>query len=143
MQGQCLCGKVKYEVAGDAFGIYQCHCSQCRKITGSSSNSSCLISEQAFEWMAGESNITVYFDKSGYRSDFCKSCGSPVPNKFKDASLYWVPAGSLEGSDVLKVAAHICTASKAKWDEIAENGAHYDNVPKLTELLKLVLKMES
>jgi len=139
MQGQCMCGKVKYKVTGVVPGIYQCHCSQCRKITGSSSNSSCIIRDAAFEWIEGELNITTYSDVSGYRSDFCKFCGSPVPNKFKKSSLYWVPAGSLEDSSNLKVVAYICTASKAEWGEIPRGGVQFESIPELKELLKLVL----
>jgi len=34
--GSCLCNKARYEITGN-MGVFQyCHCSRCRKITGSS-----------------------------------------------------------------------------------------------------------
>jgi hypothetical protein len=73
LNGQCLCGAVKFLLRAMPSQIYQCHCSQCRKITGSSANASCIIAEENFEWQQGESNIASYIHESGYRSDFCKT----------------------------------------------------------------------
>jgi hypothetical protein len=36
MKGECLCGDVEFEIKGDLPNLYQCHCSLCRKVTGSS-----------------------------------------------------------------------------------------------------------
>ncbi|RPH66319.1 MAG: aldehyde-activating protein, partial [Hyphomicrobiales bacterium] len=33
--GSCLCGDVRFEIAGDFEKFYLCHCSRCRKDTGS------------------------------------------------------------------------------------------------------------
>ncbi len=38
MHGQCLCGAVKFEILGPLPKLYQCHCSLCRKQSGSASN---------------------------------------------------------------------------------------------------------
>ena len=32
--GSCLCGAVRFEVAGDFERFYLCHCEHCRKDTG-------------------------------------------------------------------------------------------------------------
>jgi hypothetical protein len=34
LKGSCLCGVVKYEVTGEPSRFYHCHCSRCRKVTG-------------------------------------------------------------------------------------------------------------
>ena len=34
LKGSCLCGAVKYEVTGEPKRFYHCHCSRCRKATG-------------------------------------------------------------------------------------------------------------
>src|SRR6202034_265236 len=34
VKGSCLCGAVKYEVTGEPKRFYHCHCSRCRKVTG-------------------------------------------------------------------------------------------------------------
>lgn len=60
MKGQCLCKAVQFNIEADSIGIYQCHCSECRKITGSASNSSCIVPASQFYWVQGESNISSY-----------------------------------------------------------------------------------
>ena len=34
VQGSCLCGEVRYEIAGGLRSITNCHCSMCRKAHG-------------------------------------------------------------------------------------------------------------
>lgn len=138
MIGKCLCGRVEFEILGTVPNIYQCHCSQCRKITGSSSSSSTLVRIDSFKWMKGQEFITSYLDVSGYRSDFCSRCGSPVPNPIANKSLYWVPVGLMEDIQPIKIVAHLCVASKAAWDVISAEGAQFEAVPELPDLISLL-----
>jgi hypothetical protein len=48
MRGSCLCGKIEFEVTSYPTKIYQCHCSLCRKHSGSSSNSSLVVEATSF-----------------------------------------------------------------------------------------------
>ena len=79
MRGNCLCGAVVFEIVGEAPRLYQCHCSLCRKQSGSTANSSLLIESESFRWLGGEDRISSYVKEFGFRSDFCSRCGSPVP----------------------------------------------------------------
>ena len=79
MKGECLCGSVSFEIEGDLPNLYQCHCSLCRKATGSSANAATLVNEEHFRWLSGQSEIRSFQKPTGYRSDFCSVCGSPVP----------------------------------------------------------------
>lgn len=139
-RGKCLCGTVQFSLEGHRFGLYQCHCSECRKISGSHSNASVLVPLQQFNWHSGEARITAFTHRTGYRSDFCSTCGSPVPNRLKDLAWYWVPAGLLNPEADLQVKAHICLASRAGWDLIARQGRCYDSVPDLDELLSVLAR---
>ena len=138
--GQCLCGTVIFTIDERPSGIYQCHCSECRKITGTSSNASCLVSEKSFSWVIGKSSISSYTHKSGYRSDFCSTCGSLLPNKIDDKPLYWVPVGTLKNTQEMQVKAHLCISSKASWEKNIEAGIQYPNVPDFQELCKAIGK---
>lgn len=137
-EGQCLCGAVKFSIKGTNLGLYQCHCSECRKITGSNANSSVIVPETLFSWVEGEEKITSYTHSSGYRSDFCSSCGSPAPNKIKNKPLFWVPAGALSQSALLEVKAHICISSKAAWETSDLTGTQYNEVPSFEKLLEVI-----
>ena len=129
MRGICLCGTVEFEIAGEVPRLYQCHCSLCRKQSGSTSNSSLLIKSENFRWLRGEDRISSYVKESGFRSDFCSRCGSPVPNPLRRTSYFWVPSGLLDGSTPLTVGVHVCVGSKASWDVIPEGGVQFEHLP--------------
>lgn len=138
MQGKCLCGEVGFAVSGDLPNIYQCHCSLCRKATGSASNSALIVSSEHFQWVHGHERITSYVKETGYRTDFCSKCGSPLPNPIKGGTQYWIPAGLLDDETNIEIAAHLHVGSKASWDEVASNGVQYQEAPDLESLLKVL-----
>lgn len=139
MKGRCLCGDVAFELQQPVPNLYQCHCSLCRRVTGSSANAALRIPAAQFSWLDGRDNIAEYETDSGYQSHFCRRCGSPLPNPTAGGRLYWVPAGLLEDADGIELGAHLYIASRADWDIIAEAGERYDEMPDadaLDELLR-------
>lgn len=130
MKGSCLCGSIAFELSGDLPPIYQCHCSLCRKVSGSSSNSALIVPSKRFKWTAGEKHIRSYSSPSGFKSDFCAQCGSPVPNISSNGDAYWVPAGLLSEMVDTKVAAHVYVGSRANWDV----GFKDDNIAQFEEM---------
>lgn len=142
MKGQCLCGAVIFEIVGEIPNLYQCHCSECRKSTGSSANAATFVSSERFRWIQGKDRISSFKKDSGYRNDFCSNCGSSVPNPLRDTSKVWIPAGLLEETDNLKVVAHLYMNSKASWETSAQDAEEYDGSPGL-EVLNNVLNKQS
>ena len=138
MRGQCLCGQVEFEIDGSHLKLYQCHCSLCRRQSGSSSNTSAIVGNTNFRWLRGSEFIASWKKESGFRSDFCSTCGSPLPNPLRNLPYYWVPAGLLEEYDGLEIVAQLCVTSKASWDSISPQGARHDELPKLSELVALL-----
>ena len=135
MRGSCLCGTIEFEIAGDLPRIYRCHCSLCRKQGGASSSSALIVDAENFRWISGEGRISSYVRPTGFRSDFCPRCGSPVPNRLRDTPFYWVPAGLLDDGAGLAVGAHLFVGSKAPWDELPSGGTRHDTMPGLPELI--------
>jgi hypothetical protein len=129
MRGACLCGNIEFELNGDAFQIYQCHCSLCRKQSGTVSNAATIVPGAHFRWLRGTEGITRWRKDSGFSSHFCSTCGSPVPNPLLDLPYYWVPAGLLDDDAQLKLIAQLHMASKAAWDVAEASGTHYEALP--------------
>ncbi len=138
MRGHCLCGQVEFEIDGEHLKLYQCHCSLCRRQGGSLSNAATIIPNGKFRWLRGAELISSWQKESGFRSDFCSTCGSPVPNPLRNLPYFWVPAGLLESNGGLEVVAHLCVASKASWDSTPLHGACYDELPNLSEFIALL-----
>lgn len=116
MIGKCLCGQIEFEVSGALPNIYRCHCSLCKKATGTSSCSGVVVGYENLKWISGTDKIKSFTKENGFRTDFCSDCGSPVPNKMNVGDYMWIPAGTLEGDIESKIAAYIFTANKAGWE---------------------------
>ena len=129
MHGRCLCEQIHFEVAGTDFKLYQCHCSLCRRQSGSSSNAATIAANRNFRWVRGEELIASWVKPSGFRSDFCSVCGSPVPNPLRGLPYVWVPAGLLDGGGQLEIIAHLHMASKAPWDSSLPQGSCHEALP--------------
>ena len=138
MRGKCLCGAIEFELDGDLPNLYQCHCSLCRKVTGSSANAAFRIAADQFEWISGSGKIREFVTETGFKSHFCATCGSPVPNLTSNDSAYWIPVGLLEGTSELELVAHLYVASRASWDVIEDAGKQFDKMPDAEVLDRLL-----
>jgi hypothetical protein len=117
-KGNCLCGALHYEIYASKGEIYQCHCSKCRRVTGSSSNANIVVDGNDLTWLKEPVELRQFVTPEGWVSSFCSVCGSKAPCKDERHGIYYVPAGSLDGDEGLSVAMHIYVGSKAGWDVI-------------------------
>ena len=138
MRGLCLCGEIEFEISGKVPNLYQCHCSLCRRQGGSLSNAATIIDALALHWICGRSSVASWTKSTGFRSDFCSKCGSPVPNPLRDKPYYWIPAGLLESPETLTIAVHLFVGSRASWDLTPLTGKAYDTMPTLSKLTSLL-----
>jgi len=96
-----------------------CHCSKCRKVSGTASNANLMIAREGLRWVSGEETLCRFALADGWGVWRCATCGSPAPMLHPGGGAYWVPAGLLDSDPGLRVAGHIFVGSKAPWDEIA------------------------
>jgi len=113
--GSCLCESVSFSVAVTQTKLYQCFCSLCRKATGTQSNAAFIVADKHFTWNSETSFISSYQKATGFRSDFCSKCGSPVPNILRNRPYYWVPAGLMEHGFQASFTKQIFIADLAEW----------------------------
>ncbi|MBD3655701.1 MULTISPECIES: GFA family protein [Marinobacter] len=140
MNGECLCGEVQFEIQGDLPNLYQCHCSLCRKATGSAANAATFVHQQNFRWLSGQARVTSFQKPTGYRSDFCSVCGSPVPNQLRDTELVWIPAGLLREDFDAAVNVHLHLDSAAAWEGDSRNCLRLGGGPESLDALYRALK---
>jgi hypothetical protein len=116
--GSCLCGTVEFEITGAFESFFLCHCSRCRKGSGSAHASNLFSTSASISWLNGEDQIKRYqLPKTRHEKCFCLNCGSPLPKFQSDIGLLVVPAGSLDSTVDIQPDAHICYANRADWDE--------------------------
>lgn len=128
--GSCLCGDVRFEVEGDFAHFYLCHCSHCRKDTGSAHAANLFSSNAHLAWTSGQESVKP-FTLAGTRhsKSFCSRCGSALPHVQMDGALVVVPAGSLDCDAPIRPKAHIFVASKAGWDHELEAVPKVEGLP--------------
>ncbi len=129
--GSCLCGKVSYSLTGD-MGIFQyCHCSRCRKFTGSAHASNLFARPDEFTWISGEELVQQYEpeDTKYFATAFCKTCGSSLPWSSKGGNVIVIPAGTLDDDPVTRPKWNIFCASKAEWYVDSADLPHHDELP--------------
>ncbi len=123
IQGECNCGAVQARIEEDPEGLHVCHCSICRRYSGTNGNVVVVVENASFSWLSGEDSISRW-TKPGHDWHiwFCKRCGSQVPGENDDSTMF-MPAGFISsGGEGLKVIHHIWVDSKANWDEIGDAG---------------------
>ncbi|MCC7327802.1 MAG: GFA family protein [Burkholderiales bacterium] len=117
LKGSCLCGAVKYEVSGEPTRFYHCHCSRCRKASGTGHASNLFFQPGTLKWLSGEEQIRSFKlpEAKRFTNTFCAACGGRLPRQPKDTDMVMIPAGSLDDESPVKPQAHIFAGSRANW----------------------------
>jgi hypothetical protein len=124
--GECNCGAVSFEINAHLSEVFVCHCSICRRSSGSNAMAVVIVTNDQFRWIRGEDQVRSW-KKPGtdWQKWFCRICGSPLPG-INDESRMFVPAGLIsDGGESLRVAHHIWVDSRAVWDEIGDAGVRH------------------
>ena len=115
--GSCLCGTVTFEISPPLTKFVHCHCSRCRKATGTGHATNLYIAPRQLRWVQGGESI-ARFDLPAAKSFakwFCRTCGCPLPRLSRSGKTVVVPAGSLDSNPPINPTAHIFWASRAPW----------------------------
>lgn len=120
IQGACLCGGVRYELAGPLRRLNHCHCSVCRKHHGAPFASFVVAPAEGFRWTSGQENLREYASTAARVRRFCAVCGAVAPTHLGDEVV--VPAGNLLGewSPEGGMARHLYVSEKPAWHTIAD-----------------------
>ncbi len=130
-RGSCLCNAVTYQFSGPEFVFQYCHCSRCRKFTGSAHAANIIIDPKQFEWLGGEELVGRYEhpEAKHYATSFCKRCGSSLPWLAKSGRSMVIPAGTLDDDPGIRPAQNIYWQDRAPWREEVADLVHYDELP--------------
>jgi hypothetical protein len=120
LSGKCCCGAIEYEVADEFEYSAYCHCSNCRRTTGSAFKPFAGIQRTKFDLIRGDTDLLVYGEKDG-NDTHCKLCGSLVFSVVRDGAYIHIPMGTLVDDPTIRPTKHIFVGSKANWFEITDD----------------------
>jgi hypothetical protein len=129
--GSCLCGEIAYQYVGPVKVFQYCHCSRCRKFTGSAYASNIIVDPEQFTWLRGEESVGR-FDLPGakhFATSFCKECGSSLPWLTQSGKAIVIPAGTLDDDPKEQPIHNIYFRNKASWYKEAGDLLIYEELP--------------
>lgn len=129
LRGMCLCGAVAYEV-DDAFkAAFYCHCSKCRRATGSAFKPMGSIPFEKINVVRGADTLLIYGDIHETHDIHCRLCGSFLYSFIAQNGNGHVALGSLIDTPTIRPSFHMFVASKAPWYEITDDLPQFAGLP--------------
>ena len=124
MRGGCLCGGVRFEITASFRRANHCHCSRCRKHSGTFGETQGRVPREGFRLLAGEALVRVWRPEGGGAvKAFCERCGSGLfGGTWPDGPEVSVRLGALDDDPGIRPQYHSFVGSKADWDELPDDG---------------------
>lgn len=78
LEGQCLCGRVKYQYHGEIEQSIICYCQHCQRAQGTVFGWNSPVQKSKFEIVSGIKSLKEYFHTPNKARVFCQECGSSI-----------------------------------------------------------------
>jgi hypothetical protein len=116
--GGCLCGGVRYEIAGRLTRPISCHCSQCARTSGNFAAMSSFKSAD-LKLLISET-LKLYRSSADIQRGFCNRSGGNIFWKPDSGSDIYVTVGTLDRPTGLRLSEHIYVGSKSDYYELTD-----------------------
>ncbi len=129
--GHCLCGSVSYEVTGAPVIVAQCHCEECRRLSGTGHTIGAMFSKKHFH-INGELGEYKYASSkdSEVTKGFCSKCGSPIYGRnTRSPEHITLSLGTMDDANDLAVQVVVFARDKQPWDELNEDAVCFQTQP--------------
>jgi hypothetical protein len=127
LAGKCLCGAVQYSVADECACAVNCHCSNCRRATGSAFKPFASIERDKLRLTKGADGVMIFGEEQGHDAH-CKVCGSLLYSVVRDGTFVHVPMGTLVDDPGIRPGKHIYAGPKAPWFTITDDLPQYEEL---------------
>jgi hypothetical protein len=126
-KASCLCGVVKIEIHGPITDIIHCHCSLCRKSSGTAYTTNGFVESDSFNIVAGVDELSQFEFKSGRKRHFCRHCASPIYSSNSDnPKQIRIRLGILDSPITERPMSHNFVTSKADWEDLDAKLPRYE-----------------
>ena len=130
-RGSCVCGAVAFEVTPPYRFFQYCHCTRCRKRSGSIHAANIAVPAEQLVFLRGQEHVKRFelATASNWSNCFCDVCGSGLPWKTRNGKAYVVPAGALDDDPVARPTRNVWVGSRAAWEIAAAELPAFDEEP--------------
>ncbi len=129
LTGRCQCGAVRYAVADEFEYALNCHCPDCRRVTGAAFKPIAGIRREKLSLTDGEAETLIVGEGGANFDTHCKRCGSLLYSVVRDGAWVHVAMGTLADAPAIRPDKHIFVGSKAPWYTITDDLPQFDKFP--------------
>jgi hypothetical protein len=124
LTGGCLCGAVRFEIDAPLVSASWCHCSRCRRRTGTPASVQARIAPGSFRLLQGEEALREFKPPDeGWAKVFCGECGSSLWSRSPDdPPVMGVRLGAFDGDPGIRPSYHQYVDYAASWAPIPDDG---------------------
>jgi hypothetical protein len=130
--GGCNCSAVRFEIVGEPMTVAACHCTNCRRQSGSAFSVNLIVRASAMTVTGAVAVFEDHATESGapLAREFCARCGSPIRSvPSASPKVVAVKAGTLDDPGRYAPQMHIWTRSALPWVVMPEGVPHFEKDP--------------
>ncbi len=121
VEGGCLCGAIRFELALPTSFCVHCHCSMCRRNHGAGFVTWTGVPKQQLKLLKGEKSLVDYRSSEHGTRGFCQSCGTSLfCESSRHPEMIDVVLASLDGPIDREPDAHIHFEMHVDWVPLDE-----------------------
>jgi hypothetical protein len=118
-----MCGAVRFEIDAPLVEAYWCHCTRCRRRTGTQASAQARIVPGSLRIVSGEEALREHTPGGSFAKVFCGECGSNLWSRSPDdPDLISVRLGVFDGDPGIRPSYRQFVAYAAVWDPIPDDG---------------------
>jgi hypothetical protein len=129
--GKCLCGEVTYVAVGRPVIVAQCHCEECRRLSGTGHTVGAMFSSDSVS-LGGKLSQFSYLSDNGSQvtKAFCVICGSPIYGKnTRIPDHLTLGLGTMDDAEGLDIKVVIFQRDKQHWDQLGRDVISFATQP--------------
>jgi hypothetical protein len=134
-EGGCLCGAVRYRVIGEPNLAGVCHCTRCKRMSGSAFSIPAYFDEAAVRVTSG--TLKTYECRSDetnrwLKLEFCPACGTTVTWTGEQMpGARGIAGGTFDDPNWIRPTAHFWTRSALHWTAFPTTVEAFETVPQI------------
>jgi hypothetical protein len=131
-EGGCQCGAVRYRFEGEPISLAVCHCTECKRQSGSSFGMSLTVRKEDFRLLQGE--LKTFTRKADSGRDvacaFCPECGTRIYHapRYREGAINIKP-GTFDDTSFLRPTIQVWTVRRHDWVQLPADWIAFERQP--------------
>jgi hypothetical protein len=130
LTGGCVCGAIRYQCSAEPITMFNCHCRDCQRTTGSAFSPVVYLPAKAFKITKGAPRYYSTSSEMGgeNKRGYCADCGSRLFGGASDEGQ-GVLASSLDDPSLFKPQMDMWMSDAQPWDHLDSSLPQFEKYP--------------